>query len=285
MAIPGMLGKLAPHPEDTHPRVKLADHLIPSKLPPVPAVVDYASKVGMWPKYMNDTIGDCTCAGIAHTIQAWTAYSKGLVTLPVNAVLSLYEAMGYVPGNPATDKGAIEHDVLNYVQRVGIGGHKILTYAQVDHKNPDEMKAALYLFGSVYLGASMPQSALDQTGTGQPWSVLTGSPIVGGHCFVLQRWDVAQAPMDVVTWGQLQRMTIEWWMDYGDEAWVMVSDDWLQSNGRTITGVDLVGLGDQFSVITDQLNPFRAEKARSHHFLGMIDHFMTKWFDTGRHAG
>ena len=280
----GMLGKLDPHPEDTHPRVKLADHLVPAQLPPIPAVVDYASLVKFWPVYMNKQIGDCTCAGIAHAVQAWTAYTRGLITLPVNAVLDLYEAMGYVPGNPATDNGAIEHDVLEYVQRVGIGGHKIMAYAQVDHKNPDEMKAALYLFGSVYLGAHMPQSALDQTNAGQPWSVQTGSPIKGGHCFVLQRWDVAQAPMDVVTWGQLQRMTIEWWMDYGDEAWVMVSPDWLNASGKTITGVDLVSLGDQFSVITDQLNPFRTDKPSSRCLIGMFDKFMTRWLDKGEHA-
>lgn len=280
----GMLGKLPPRPEDTHPRVKLADHLTPSQLPPVPAVVDYASKVPMWPDYLNKKICDCTCAGIAHSIQAWTAYTKGLVTLPVNAVLDLYSAMGYVPGNPATDHGAYEHDVLRYVQQNGVGGHKILTYAQVNHKNPDEMKTALYLFGSVYLGAQMPQSALIQTDASQPWTVQTGSPIAGGHCFVLQRWDVAAEPMDVVTWGQLQRMSIEFWMDYGEEAWVMISEDWFDYNGKTVTGVDLVGLGDQFSLIADQENPFRqAMSSRPWYCTGLIDRFMSK-FETGRHS-
>ena len=172
----GMLGALPPHPESTHPRVKLSDHLSVAALPPTPAVVDYASKVRMWPMYLNDQLGDCTCAGIAHAVQAWTAYAKGLVTLPNSAVLNLYERMGYVPGNPATDQGAVEQDVLAEVHRNGIGGHKILAYAQVDHEDPYEMKAALNLFGSLYLGAQMPQSAMDQTNAGQPWSLVPGSP-------------------------------------------------------------------------------------------------------------
>jgi len=265
----GKLGALAPHPESTHPRVRLSTHLSAKSLPPTPAVVDYASKVRSWPMYLNNQIGDCTAAGIAHTIQAWTAYAKGLVTLPNSAVLRLYEAFGYVPGNPATDNGAVEQDVLHYVMQNGVGGHKILAYAQVDHKNPDEMKAALNLFGSVYLGAQMPQSAMVQTDAGQPWSVEQGSQVEGGHCFVLQRWDTTDAPMTFVTWGQLQRATTDWWMTYGVEAWVMVSQDWFQASGKTVTGVDLPELGDEFSVVTGQPNPFRSTKPKSIFCLGL----------------
>jgi len=272
----GKLGALAPHPESTHPRVKLSTHLSSKSLPPTPAVVDYASKVRSWPMYLNNQIGDCTAAGIAHTIQAWTAYAKGLVTLPNSAVLRLYEAFGYVPGNPATDNGAVEQDVLHYVMQNGVGGHKILAYAQVDHTNPDEMKAALNLFGSVYLGAGIPQSALVQTDAGQPWTVEQGSPIEGGHCFVLQRWDTTDAPMSVVTWGQLQRATTDWWMAYGLEAWVMISPDWFQASGKTVTGVDLPELGDEFSVVTGQPNPFRSTKPKSIFCLGLRDR-IKKW--------
>ena len=274
----GMLGKLAPHPESTHPRVRLSNHLKSAALPPTPAVVDYASKVRAWPMYLNDQLGDCTCAGVGHCVQAWTAYAKGLVTLPDSAVLSLYERMGYVPGDPSTDNGAVEQDVLAEVHKNGIGGHKILAYAQVNHTNPEEMKTALNLFGSLYLGAQMPQSAMDQTNSGQPWSVVPGSPIVGGHCFVAQRWDTTAAPMTVVTWGQLQRVTDQWWLENGDEAWVVITQDWFSANGKTITGVDLVQLGDEFAVVSGQANPFRAPaKARRHFCAGLRDKLRKLW--------
>lgn len=265
----GKLGALAPHPESTHPRVRLATHMSARALPPTPAVVDYASKVRSWPMYLNNQIGDCTAAGIAHAIQAWTAYGKGLVTLPNSAVLRLYEAFGYVPGQPDTDRGAVEQDVLHYVQANGVGGHKILAYAQVDHTSLDEMKTALNLFGSVYLGAQMPQSAMDQTNAGQAWDIDPGSPIEGGHCFTLQRWDTTDAPMTFVTWGQLQRATTRWWEANGMEAWVMISEDWFNAAGKTVTGVDLSELGDEFSVVTGQPNPFRSTKPKSIFCMGL----------------
>lgn len=270
MPVAGMLGKLPPHPEETHPRVKLAQHLNYAALPATPAVVDRASKVKTWPMYMNDQLGDCTCAGIGHSIQAWTAYGKGEVTLANSDVLNLYERLGYVPGEPSTDQGAVEQDVLAEVQKNGVGGHKILAFAQVDHTNLDEMKAALNLFGSVYLGAQMPESAMTQTQAGQPWSPVAGSPIEGGHCFVLQAWDVGHTgAMQVVTWGQMQRMTYPWWLQNGDEAWVIITQDWFQANGQTVTGVNLAGLGEDFALVTGQPNPL-VPKLRPGMFSGIL---------------
>lgn len=279
----GKLGKLAPHPESTHPRVKLSNHLAVSKLPPTPPVVDYASAVKVWPMYMNDQLGDCTCAGIAHSVQAWTAYAQGLVTLPNSAVLGLYEKMGYVPGDPSTDNGAVEQDVLHEVQQNGIGGHKILAYAQVNHQDINEMKTALYLFGSLYLGAQMPQSALDQTNAGQPWQIVSGSPIVGGHAFVAQRWDAAQSPMSVVTWGQLQRVDLEWWLAYGEEAWAIITEDWFLANGGSVTGMDEVSLGDEFAIMSGQPSPFRQPVSRKWYCLGITDRAMG-WLERHKQA-
>ena len=267
----GMLGALPPHPESTHPRVKLASHLTMAALPPTPAVVDYAARVKSWPMYLNDRLGDCTCAGIGHSVQAWTAYAKGLVTLPDSAILNLYERMGYVPGNPATDNGAVEQDVLAEVQKNGVGGRKILAYAQVNHQDRAEMKAALNLFGSVYLGASMPQSAMNQTNAGQPWSPVPGSPIEGGHCFVIQRWDDSPAPIQVVTWGQMQKVTDGWWEEYGTEAWVIITRDWLNGAGKSATGLDLMQLGDDFAGVTEQPNPFRKPASRRFFCMGLRD--------------
>lgn len=279
----GKLGCLDPHPETTHPRVKLGNHMLARSLPPTPAVVDYAAKVPWWPMYLNNQIGDCTAAGIAHSLQAWTAYGKGLVTLPDSAVLRLYEAFGYVPGDPSTDHGAVEQDVLAHVHAHGLAGHRILAYAQVNHKDPDEMKAALNLFGSVYVGAQLPKSALLQTDAGQTWTVESGNPIEGGHAFVLQRWDVTAAPMTFVSWGQLQRATIEWWMDYGQEAWVMITPDFFRASGLSGSGVALADLGDDFAAITGQANPFRQPAPkRKWYCTGLTGKIMTR-LDAGKH--
>ena len=95
--VPGALGRLAPHPEATHPRLKLADYLNKSKLPATPSVIDWCSKVTSWPMFLNDQLGDCTCAAVGHQIQAWTEYANTEVTVTDNDILKLYEAFGYNP--------------------------------------------------------------------------------------------------------------------------------------------------------------------------------------------
>jgi hypothetical protein len=240
-------GKLTPHPEETHPRVKLGDHLTPQQ---PPAVVDYATRVTDWPIYMNDRIGDCTCAALGHAEEAWTLYSgQTQLELPVSDILNLYiRVSGYDPATGANDNGAVEQDVLAEVEKNGIGGHKIRMFAQVDHKNLSEMKQALDMFGTVYLGFQVPQSAEDQFGKGQPWTVVAGSPIIGGHAIDLQKWDTQY--MYPVTWGRLQPMDEAFWLAYGDEAWVIITDDWIEANGDSPLGLNLQQMIAEFDALT-----------------------------------
>lgn len=241
-------GKLPPHPEDTHPRVKLVNHLL---LPAteVPAVVDYAAKVASWPMYGNNDIGDCTCAGVGHMIQAWTAYAGSEVTLPDADILALYEKLsGYNPATGANDNGCVEQDVLQDLVDTGIDGHKVLAFAQVNIKDPAEMKAALQIFGSLYLGIQCPQSAQQQYADGQPWDYVPGSPVEGGHCVVMQKWD--EKYMYIVSWGELIPMTSAFWSNYGDEAWVVVTQDFIEKSGLNPDGLSLQTMLSEFHEIT-----------------------------------
>lgn len=263
-------GKLDPLHESVAPRVKVSDHL--AVTPAVPAVVDWASKVGTWPMYMNNAIGDCTCAALAHALEAWTTYSQGTtLALQDSDVLNLYEAVsGYNPQTGANDNGAIEQKVLEYVQQYGIGGHKIRAFAQVDHTNLAEMKQALDIFGSVYLGFQVPQSCEQQFGAGQPWTVVPGSPTVGGHAINLQKWDADY--MYPVTWGKLQPMAPDFWLTYGDEAWVIITDDWInKQTGLTPGGLNLNGLLNEFDELYGVKNsPKHASPSKGCPFLNWI---------------
>jgi hypothetical protein len=232
-------GRLAPHPEETHPRVRLRDHLTAEA--PVPAVVDYASRVRQWPMYLNDRIGDCTCAGVGHMFQAWTAYATAEFDVSDVQVLSLYEVLsGYNPRTGANDNGANEQDVLQYLHDKGIAGHKILAFAQVDHASADEMKRALSLFGSVYLGILAPDSMQRQFADGEPIDVVPGAQIEGGHCIVIQKWD--EEYLYVVTWGKLVKMTWRFFEQYGEEAWAIVTQDFIEKNGMSPSGLNVKGL-------------------------------------------
>ena len=63
-------------------------------------------------------------------MQVWTANTGSMVTVPDPTIESYYEQWdGYVPGNPSTDTGGVELDVLNDWQKQGFAGHALLAFA------------------------------------------------------------------------------------------------------------------------------------------------------------
>lgn len=252
--VPGLLGRTAPHPESTHPRLQLEAFLDHAKLPPVPETVNWCSKVMSWPMYLNDQLGDCTCAAVGHQLQAWSAYGNTELTVPQDSVLGLYESVGgYVPGNPATDQGCNVQDVLQYMVSTGIPGNadgdqqKYKLFAQI--KNLKEMSTVyqgLYLFGSVYLGINVPQSAMDQFQAGQPWSYVGDDNILGGHAICVQA-KLSNGDLDIITWGAVQTMEQSFWDNYVEEAWVVIDPEWINAtSGEAPEGLDLAGLEQAF---------------------------------------
>jgi hypothetical protein len=247
------LGKLAPHPESTHPRVKLRDHLT-GALPATPAVVDWYSAVKVWPMLLNDQLGDCTAAGALHMFQGMTAEAGDPFTPTDPMALAFYERFGYNPNAPLvnganpTDGGAVEQDVLQNLTTDALEGFEVQAFAQVDHTSADEMKAALALFGCVYVGIACPESMQQQFANGEVIDYVAGSPVEGGHCIIIVGWDADY--IYVVTWGALVKMTWRFWEYYGDEAWVVVTKAWLEKNGESPSGLDLAGLTADFQTIT-----------------------------------
>src|SRR2546425_8758875 len=138
-------GRKLPHPEVVRPRLHLGQFLT-GTYPPAPAVVDYTSKVPEWPMYGNDQYGDCVWAMIGHSIEAATSYGRGATVEVTDAdVLKGYsDVTGFRPDDPSTDQGTVIQDALDYWRKTGVGGHKILAFAQVDIHNPSEVDAALY---------------------------------------------------------------------------------------------------------------------------------------------
>jgi len=178
-------------------------------------------------------------------IQGWTAFANTEVTIAQSSVIQAYSAVsGYDPETGANDNGAQMQDVCAYWKQTGVGGHKIAGYAAFgDPTDLTLMRQVLNTFGTVYLGINCPYSALDQFDAGQPWSYVSGSPIDGGHAIPLQQVVTAQIGIyHVVTWGRLQRATISFMEHYVEEAWCVVSQDWIDANGTTIEGLDLTRL-------------------------------------------
>jgi hypothetical protein len=249
--------KLGRLPNDPHkPRLRLGSFLT-ATYPAAPDLVDYITGVPEWPVYGNDAIGDCTCAAAGHMIEAWTQYGQGSgIEVSKAAVIKAYSAVsGYDPNTGANDNGAVMQDVLDYWRKTGIGGHKILAFAQVDVSHASELAAALYLFGHVYLGFSFPSSAMDQFNQGQPWDVVKGSPIEGGHAV---DWGLVAKGQNhrVITWGAVQEMTPAFFAKYVDEAWVVLDQEWINRTGVSPEGLDMKALNDAFTSMTGNPGPF-----------------------------
>lgn len=246
------LGKRAPrHDVRT---LQLADYLQPGVLPTIPTAQDWGGKVPSWPMMANDRIGDCTCAAAGHLIEEWTfnVSSASEVILPDSAIIAAYSAItGYDPGTGQNDNGAAEIDVLNYWRQTGIGGHKVDAYVALEPGNHDHVRAAVYLLGGCYIGLALPVSAQTQ----RVWAVPPhgahghGAPgSWGGHAVPVVAYDVLT--LTVVTWGALKRMTWGFWDAYCDEAYGVLSADFVNSSSIAANGIDLTTLQSDLQTVS-----------------------------------
>lgn len=255
--VAGRLGKLPPEPDRPRLRLQLPTRTVLAR----PSSRDYLSAVEDWPMYGNDFYGDCVFAEQGHHVETITRYGQGAtVKVTDGDVLAAYSAVtGFDPANTETDQGTIMQDGCDYWRKTGIGGHRIVAFAAVNHTDLDQVKAAINVFGSVAIGFSFPAVAMDQFNNGQPWRVVASDGgIQGGHAVQVGAYDDATAMFKVTTWGAVQEMTAEFFARYVDEAWAVISQEWLDANGRSPEGRDLYGLGEDFSVLTGQPNPFPA---------------------------
>jgi hypothetical protein len=250
-------GKYGRRPMDrSRPRLTLERYLDPRApmrrggLPAVPLTqdVDYASEVTSWPMYLNDQLGDCTIAAIGHMYGAWTRYAAGSEALfPDDAVQAVYSRVGgYVPGDPSTDQGCVMADVLADQRSHGITDtsgrlHKVAGYAALGNPADEGLLGqVLDVFGSVYVGINVQQQMEDEFGGGQPWTWDPGAEEIGGHAICLQRRKGSGgAPLEYVTWGALQAATTGFQAGAAEEAWAVVTQDWVRANGTSVEGLDL----------------------------------------------
>ena len=231
------LGKLAPkHDART---LQFDKYLQPAALPKIPASKDWSGKVPQWLMLANDNLGCCTISGACHMIMDWSANANTEIVPTDSDVIKAYSAVsGYNPATGENDNGAVELDVLNYWRKTGIAQHKIFAYAALQPRNHSHIKAAVYLFGGVYIGLALPLSAQNQdiwdipaggfAGDGRPNSW-------GGHAVNVCSYD--DNYITVVTWGALKKMSWSFASHYMDEAYAVLSNDFI-NNGVAPNAID-----------------------------------------------
>jgi hypothetical protein len=213
-------------------------------LPKHPAHFGHENLVQQWDMLGNDQYGDCVWAGAAHETMLWNAMAQRTVTFTTEGVLSDYAACtGFDPHDPATDQGTDMRAAMKYRQKTGIvdaegNRHKIGAYAWIQPGNYDHFLEAVWLFGACPIGIQVPQSAMDQFNGNKPWSVVSGSPIEGGHYIP----GVADRTYpEIVTWARVQPMTRAFYLKYCDAACAVISEEML-SHGKSPEGFDLAAL-------------------------------------------
>lgn len=257
-------------PNSGKPRIRLTVSEVPGAAVTPPSSVDYYSKVpsDSWRMDGNDTVGDCTCAEVDHAVKALQIAAGNAEVQSTDAeVLAAYSAItGYTPSDPRTDQGAEMQDVRSYWQKTGftLGGSddQILLFAEVDTADPDLTKWCVDRFGEVGLGIRFPESAMTQFNDNQPWDVVPGAKIEGGHAIALVGYD--ETYYYIVTWGRVQPMTPAFFEKYVDEAWISFSQDFVnRSSGNDPFAETLYQLGQQFTSVTGKPNPVPAPQPAS----------------------
>lgn len=218
------LMKLGKGPVKRDERTLSLRHYFP-KLPTPPTEYDCATGVLDWPMYLNDQIGDCTCAAAGHMIEVWTAIVEGHPTaVPNSEILSAYEALsGYDPSTGANDNGAVELDVLNAWRKGQIfSDYPLEAFVSVDTNRVDLVKIGTWLFAGAYIGIALPITAQSQ----EVWDVVPdagpdGEPgSWGGHAVPVFGYN--DKGVILCTWGQLKSATWAFWHAYVDEAYVAI---------------------------------------------------------------
>jgi hypothetical protein len=227
------------------PRTFKLEKYLPSGLPQPPAEVSWVTKVAVWPMYLNDQLGDCVIAAEAHMVNQWSRYAGGREVLVSDQdVLQAYERVGgYVPGDPSTDNGCVMLDALNDWRKNGVGGHKIVGYVQVDPANITQVFQAIQIFGNLFTGVQLPLSAQGESA----WTVIDGGPVNdgspgswGGHCIPID----AASPFSrtCITWGDRLKMSPNFFFDYVDECYAVLSQEWISAGGFSPSHFDLAQL-------------------------------------------
>jgi hypothetical protein len=230
-----MLGKLPPKRPYAAVRIKLRDYLV---LPTPPKYRGWAQGVN-FRMYLNDTLGDCAVASIGHIAQTHTRRDGHEVDPMDDQIRALYHATGIEQGL-SDDDGRYMEGVLKHL-RTKQSFLPILGYAAVDPLNTVEVKTAAFLFGGLYAGVALPETARWQLERGQNWSMAPapgrdepGS--WGGHAIYVPAYYTGS--LTAATWGERQSMTWAWLRKYCDELYCLVSETWADPKKPSPSGVN-----------------------------------------------
>lgn len=210
-----------------------------SALPAPPVAQSWSKGLSGWGMMCNDQLGDCTIAGVFHATQIWKLATTGIIpSYPDATIISYYSLWdGYNPNNPATDQGGVALSVLKDWKSsiVGLDGNPLTGFVSINPSHGLMIKCGIAWFGGIYIGVDLPNTAQGQLIWDVTSSGVDGQPgSWGGHCVFVCDYD--DYGVTCITWGQLQKMTWNFFNRYVDECYALLSADFL------VAGVNPIGL-------------------------------------------
>lgn len=249
------------------PHFKLRNYMQQS-IPVPPASVNYAAAAqpALGEMYMNDTLGDCEIAAIAHLGGVFLGNAGGKLFLTNDQIVALYSAIGgYVPGDPSTDQGCDTQTTLNYWQRTGLlkgqpNPHKIKGWMSVDPTNVQEMQTALWLFENLFFGVDLPDAWITPfpSANGFVWDVAGQPDPANGHAFPgigYGSTGYSHKGIEICTWGMLGNITYEAVAKYmvhgaGGELYTVLSEETiLKAQTKAPNGFSFAQLAADFAAM------------------------------------
>jgi hypothetical protein len=241
------------------------------KLPTHPVAADYLARLAAWQMLGNDVAGDCVSVTWANVRRLVTAI-VGAENYPgQDAVWTLYRTQnsGFDPNGTAETNGpGSSHDngmdiqtLLEYLVKVGgPDGTKAVAFAKVDPTSPDEVKAAIAIFGYVWTGIVVQEANQGDFSDERPWDYHRSSPDEGGHSVITGGYGAAgPGPLGgderFITWAAETSFTDAYWRRKVEEAWVVVWPEHL-THPAFLAGIDLAALAADYTALTGR--PFPA---------------------------
>ncbi len=232
------LGKL-PYKYD-YRTLKLKRYIqtLPAPKPFIDHHTKLPSNLGMM---LNDQLGCCGIAGMAHLDQSWTANAnKKILTVPDDIIKETYFKLS--PDHQ--DSGTILLDNLKYWKNVGFGGDKIEGFMELGAADVNQAMLSNEYFGGCYLGLALPDNYDPSLWEKHHPKASISTDIYGrpdkGHCIIIIDHDLKYKMFITISWGQEYPMSFEYFQKYNDENWAVLNDlSIIQATGKTPEGFNM----------------------------------------------
>lgn len=257
--VPGKAGR---RPAKNAPALELS-RLLTGTVPAHPASADYLAALnGGWQMLDNDRYGTCVAVTWANIRRLVTTTLTDTPAYPsLDEVIALYKTQN--PGFPAEDNGMDVQTVLELLaSQGGPDGVKAVAFAKVDYSNPDEVKAAIAVFGYVWTGVVVSEANQQEFAAGQPWDWDPSSPVDGGHSIITggygaPGYGALGGDERFITWAAETSFTDAFWSNSVQECWVVIWPEHLGTR-EFMEGVDLEALAADYKAITGKELPIPA---------------------------